>query len=124
MVESVLNGISTALGLTPRQIKLVLRTGWVTLVTFQTLYLFGALAVVGFPAPFAKAAEFASMSAEVTDIKVQLLEQRLFDIRLRQCKAETSESRQYYYTQLVEKMNDYYHMTGRSYMPPSCAEVS
>lgn len=72
---------------------------------------------------YAHAGEVKAISAEVSEIKLQLLEQALFDVRLRQCKADTPETKQYYYTRLQEKMNAYYEITGRNYRPPACAEI-
>ncbi len=111
------------LGLTAHQIKLLIRTGWVLLVTGHMLWVCGLLGFLNLTSPFAAAAETENVKSSVARIQVQLLEQELFDARLRQCKAETPDSRQYYYERLQEKMNAYYDLTKRNYRPPACSEI-
>lgn len=124
-VELAGSALSRALGLTDKQIKFLLRTGWVIALSMFMLWASGALAFAGIGvSPFASASEVARLNQDVTGIKVQLLEQTLFDVRLRQCKAESTESRQYYYERLQEKMNDYFYITGRNWQPPACEEIS
>lgn len=110
-------------GLKANQIKLLIRTGWVLFVTGHMLWVCGLLASVGLTSPFAQAAEAETIKSSVNEIKVQLLEQSLMDARLRHCKAETPDSKQYYYDRLQEKMNAYYALTHRNYPVPACAEI-
>lgn len=121
-VELAASALSRALGLTDRQIKLLLRTGWIIAVTTWMTWCVGGLSFAGLMGPVS-ATEFNAVKADVTGIKLQLLEQNLFDIRLRQCKAETSESRQFYYERLQEKMNAYFEITGRNWHAPDCKEI-
>lgn len=117
--------LSRALGLRDSQIKLLLRVGWVLAVTTTGMWVTGVFAFFGVGiAPFAAAAEVKELRQDVTGIKLQLLEQTLFDLRLRQCKAESPESRQFYYKKLQENMNLYFHITERNWEPPACTEIS
>jgi len=122
-VELAASALSRALGLKDSQIQLLLRTGWIITVTTFMLWIVGGLGFLGVVSPYASADEVGVIKGEVTGIKVQLLEQTLFDVRLRQCKAATPESKQFYFERLQEKMNEYYRITNRNYRPPSCAEL-
>ncbi len=125
IVELAGSLLSRALGLTDKQIKLLLRAGWVLSVTTTGLWITGVFAFMGVGvAPFAAATEVKELRTTVTSIQVKILEESLFDVRLRQCKAETAESRQFYYGRLLEKMNEYYNLTERNWHPPTCAEIS
>jgi hypothetical protein len=124
-VELATEAAKTALGLSPKQVKLLIRVGWVLLVSAIMMWVTGAFAFMGMgTSPYASAGEVKELRTDVTSIKVQLLEQSLFDVRLRQCKAETIESKQYYYERLQEKMNLYFHLTDRNWNPPDCKEIS
>ncbi len=122
-LETLFMLLEKGTGLTPAQIKLLIRTGWVALVSVHMLWVCGLLTTVGLTSPFAAAAEAESLKDNVSEIKVQLLEQSLLEARLRQCKAETPDSKQYYFERLQEKMNAYYNLTKRNYPIPACAEV-
>jgi hypothetical protein len=118
-----LETVAMLVGMNEKQLRFLLNSIWRISLTTVILYIMGAFAGWGFIAPFASAAEVNTLKTDVTIIKIQLLEQELFDVRLRQCKAESSESRQYYYNRLQEKMNVYFHITGRNYLPPECKEI-
>ncbi len=72
---------------------------------------------------FALAGEVEGVKGTVAAIQVQLVEQSLLDARLRQCKADTAETKQYYYERLQEKMNLYFELVGRNWKAPACVEV-
>lgn len=59
----------------------------------------------------------------VTEIKVDLLEQRIFDNRIRQCTAATPEGRQFYGQKVRELMLKYQAATHETYPLPSCDEI-
>lgn len=65
---------------------------------------------------------FAYASA-VKDIKVDLLEGRVFDSRVRWCTATTAESRQFYAQKVSELLFKYRDTTGSTYQLPSCLEL-
>jgi hypothetical protein len=122
-VELAASAFSKAMGLTDKQVQLLLRTGWILLVSICMCWAMGWLAFIGLAGP-ASAEEVESIKGDVRSIQVQLLEQSLFEVRLSQCKAETTETRRYYYTKLQEKMDLYFRLTGRNYNPPDCKEIS
>lgn len=61
-------------------------------------------------------------STDVKSIKVELLEQRIFDARLRQCSATSQESRQFYAAKVQELLSKFRETEGQ-YRLPSCEEV-
>lgn len=122
-IEFLLDLLQKGTGLSPSQIKLLIRTGWVALVSVHMLWVCGLLTTIGLASPFANATEAESLKDNVSEIKIQLLEQSLLEARLRQCKAETPDSKQYYFERLQEKMNAYYNLTRRNYPIPACSEV-
>lgn len=123
MITEGLDLLERGLGLKPGQSRLVIRIGWVAFVTAHILWVCGFLAGLGIASPFAKAEESKAVNDMVLDLRVQILETSLLDARLRQCKADTPETKQYYYERLQEKMNQYFNITGRNYKPPQCAEI-
>lgn len=65
-------------------------------------------------------------ASDVKSIKVELLEQRIFDARLRQCTATSQESRQFYASKVQELLSKFREAEGRTggqYRLPTCDEV-
>jgi hypothetical protein len=81
---------------------------------------FATLVSYGIFAPFGHGG-FAH-STDVKSIKVELLEQRIFDARLRQCSASSLESRQFYLAKVQELLSKFRETEGQ-YRLPSCDEV-
>lgn len=87
----------------------------VFVLSFSTLFGYGILQPLGFSG-FAYA-------DDVRSIKVELLEQRIFDARLLQCNANTPESRAFYAAK-VQELQSKFRQTEGQYPPlPTCAEV-
>lgn len=65
-----------------------------------------------------------ALASDVNEIKVELLEQRIFEARVRQCTAQSVESRQFYAGKVQELLRKY-HETARVQYPqlPTCAEI-
>ena len=61
-------------------------------------------------------------ASDVKSIKVELLEQRIFDARLRQCTATSQESRQFYASKVQELLSKFREAEGQ-YRLPTCDEV-
>lgn len=59
----------------------------------------------------------------VTDIKVELLEQRIFDNNLRWCDAATTEARRFYSQKVSELQVRYRQMTGADFPIPRCEQI-
>lgn len=83
-------------------------------LSWTTLFSYGIFSPLGHPG-------FA-YSADVKSIKVELLEQRIFDARLRQCSAASQESRQFYAAKVQELLSKFRETEGQ-YRLPSCDEV-
>lgn len=62
-------------------------------------------------------------ASTVKDIKVGLLEQRIFDARVNQCEGKTPESRRFFRQKLAELMREYQMETETPYPLPSCREL-
>lgn len=62
-------------------------------------------------------------ASTVNDIKVELLEQRIFDNRVRQCMAATPEGRQFYGQKGSELLARYQMTAHAPYPLPSCSEI-
>lgn len=72
---------------------------------------------------FAYAADMIRVSDDVSSIKVELIEQKLFDTRVRQCSAQSREPRIFYSEKLQELMRRYRELTESDYNPPQCTEL-
>lgn len=61
-------------------------------------------------------------AADVKSIKIELLEQRIFDARLLHCNANTAESRRFYAAKVQELLSKFRETEGQ-YRLPACEEV-
>jgi hypothetical protein len=62
MVPQFFTGLATAMGLTKENVALLLRVGWVVLVSAHIAYVCGLLALVGLTGqPFARASDLAEI---------------------------------------------------------------
>lgn len=71
---------------------------------------------------FAYAGDVDKLRGEVMSIKVELVEQRIFESRVRQCESDSGASR-FYRGQLQELMRKYRELTGSDYELPACDEL-
>lgn len=78
---------------------------------------------------FARASSVEQVTAEVDGVKgrlasiqTDLLEQRLFDARLKQCTAETSDARQFYARQVESLYRELYRLNPATRIP-DCSEI-
>lgn len=61
---------------------------------------------------------------EVTSIRVELLQQRLLDLRIRQCQAiKDGQPAAFWAGQIQEQATKYYELTNRSPQLPGCGEL-
>lgn len=97
------------------------------------LWTVGAFAMAGFPG-FARAdeaqtkeermnAQLKSLAQEVKDIKIDQLEQRIYDIRRLQCTASSTDSTRFYSDQITKMHRAYFELTGITLSLPECREV-
>lgn len=86
----------------------------VFVLSVSTLFSYGIFTWLGFQG-FARADDMKS-------IKVELLEERIFGVRLLHCNATTVESRQFYAAKVQELLRKFRETEGQ-YRLPSCDEV-
>lgn len=72
---------------------------------------------------FADNNKVEAVQKDVSSLKAEFLEQRIFETRLRQCTAESTEARQFYGEKVSELLVRYRNSTGTSYQLPNCDEV-
>jgi hypothetical protein len=95
---------------------------WRICVGFGTIVLFFHVAwACGFLAPLGLSG-FAYAN-DVDEIKTTMLEESLFESRVRQCTAQTSELRQIYGNRVQQLLTKYQQTTGENYQLPGCAEL-
>lgn len=71
---------------------------------------------------FAYADDVKDAQSEVTSIKLELIEQRLFETRIRFCKADEG-SRRIYTEKIRDLMGKYQSITRLQYQLPDCKEL-
>lgn len=109
-------------GLTDEQAKGAVVVGWRALLVLHIAVACGWMAWAGMPG-FAYASDVTSVRNDVSSIKVELLEQRIFDTRLRQCESTSAEPRTFYREKLQELMRKYRELTAADYRLPGCEEL-
>lgn len=72
---------------------------------------------------FAMAAEVQEIERDVTAIRRELLEARIFDTRVKQCTAESVAARRFYAEKQRDLINGYIDLTGREPALPGCREL-
>ena len=95
---------------------LFLHAGWAS----------GLMSQLGIGSGFAVADDLKEIGQQVGDIKLQLLEQDIFNARLHQCaaiKENNREAKQYWTQKLIELLQAYVKAIGVQYQLPSCEEL-
>jgi hypothetical protein len=92
--------LTTGLGLKQRDWKILIRVGWVLVVTFHMGYVLGVFAVAGFASPFAKASDVdkllrASVVSTRLQIQTELRAQKVAYCRETDFELKQSFSRRY-----------------------------
>lgn len=93
----------------------------------------GAFAFFGFPG-FARASDqvvkdrtitsqIASVNQEIKAMKVDQLEQRIYDTQRLLCSSSTTDSRRFYSSQVSRMIRDYYNLTNVTFRLPDCDEL-
>ena len=75
---------------------------------------------------FALAADFEQMNKDVTQIRLQLLTNQIFETRIRQCQAITTDNydaRRFWTEKLIELQRQHILLTGQTYPMPACGEL-
>ena len=94
-----------------------------TLMGFHVAWACGWFHPLGLGAGFAMAEDVKGVNDQVREIKLSLLEQRIFDTRLRHCTASTPEARQFWRQTLTSLMSEYRVLAGAEYRLPTCEEL-
>lgn len=76
----------------------------------------------GFPG-LARADEMRQLGEEIRRARVEVIESQLFELRIKQCLAETPVTRQAYGEQLAKAMRSFYELTGARYELLNCADI-
>lgn len=72
---------------------------------------------------FAVSSDVAHLRSDVTMLRTENLEQQLFDTRVRQCGAASTEPRRFYLEKFQELLRRYKEQTGGDYRAPQCSEL-
>ena len=78
--------------------------------------------VPGFPG-LARADEMRQLGEEIRQSRVEMIEVQLFELRVKQCLADTPVARQAYGEQLAKAMRRFYELTGTRYELLNCSDV-
>lgn len=109
--------------MTPQQLKFTRDLLWRLMVTFHMAYAWGYLAWLGIHG-FASAEEQKATQAQVAAIRIEQLEARMFDLRIKQCDAiRRGESPRVYTVELQGKIITYRELTGNNPQLPACNEL-
>ena len=123
--------LAKVLGITRSQSKTILIAGGIGIVTFHIAWVYGALAVVGLPAPFAKSADLRVLTQAVNKLSGSIAEER--KVQLEQiilstvqgkCNAAGDLKAQAAYAELLqEAIAKYEKLTHQEPRVPDCSEV-
>lgn len=87
------------------------------------LWVTGWLGTFGYPGP-ARATEMTAVKEEARVARIEGLEARMFDLRVKQCEAlKANESPRVFTIQLQQLMERYWSLTQRQPQLPSCEEL-
>lgn len=110
--------------LTKEQRSFILRSTWVGLVSFHMVWVCGWISFAGVEAPFAKAADMASITKQLLEDRVERLDQAIQTVRGQQCRtAVDSPARQNYTDRLNELFRKYTELKGHEPHVPRCDET-
>lgn len=122
-MEGVIDLIMRTTGWTKDQQALILRAGWVGLVSIHILWVCGWLSAFGVEAPFAYSSYTASALAEMRQDRVERIDHNILTVRSSQCHATTPEARSQYGERLAELVATYIRLSGKEPRIPKCDEV-
>lgn len=109
-------------GIKPVQRWRISMFAFALIVIIHILWACGWLSPFNLGAGFAYASDVREASSQVTGIKIELLEQALFDTRVRQCK--TPQESKHFYTEKLQQLLDKYRKAANiEYRLPECNEL-
>jgi len=68
-------------------------------------------------------AQVAMVQQEISDSRVERIEDELLQLRLQHCHAKTDEARQLYWQRISSLATVYAKLTGHTYSVPDCANL-
>lgn len=101
------------------------RWQWMVFLKLWMLLIFAIWSldlVPGFPG-LARADEMRQLGDEIRQSRIEMIEGQLFDLRVKQCLADTQVARQAYGEQLAKALRRFYELTGARYELPACSDV-
>lgn len=111
------------MGLNNDQVKGAIIVSWRITNAVALLWITGWLGTFGFPGP-ARALEVLAIKDEARLARIEVIEQRMFDLRVKQCEAiKASESPRVYTIQLQQLIDRYWQLTQRQPVLPICEEL-
>ncbi len=93
----------------------------IVLIVFVSWSL-GSFGGMGFDG-FARAGEVRQVTADLRNIRIEQIEARLFETRIKQCAATTDDARQFYREKIQGLLKLYADLTGHLYEIPKCDEL-
>lgn len=111
------------LGLSRDQRGVVVRTLLDIFLVLAILAAYGFFSIGGFHG-FAQATDVMELRQAQNKAAVEILEQRIFETRVRQCQAGTEEARRFYSEKLQELLSKFRDLTHGEYgRMPDCREL-
>lgn len=111
------------MGLNNSEVRGAIIVSWRITQAVMILWVTGWLSTFGYPGP-ARATEMTAVKEEARLARIEGLEQRMFDLRVKQCEAlKANESPRVFTIQLQQLMDRYWALTLRQPALPTCEEL-
>lgn len=111
------------MGLNNSEVKGAIIVSWRITNAVMILWVTGWLSSFGYPGP-ARATEMTSVKDEARVTRIEGLEARMFDLRVKQCEAlKANESPRVFTVQLQNLLDRYWALTQRAPSLPTCEEL-
>lgn len=107
--------------LTPEQLRALNTVAWRSIWIVHIAWACGWLATFNLGTGFALAADFEHFKLDVKSVKLDLLEQQLWDVQILNCQAiKTGQPNTPYYQRLSQLQVKYRDLTGQNYPAMVC----
>jgi len=112
--------LSMAFGLKPQQQRLIVRIGWVSLVSVHIAWVCGWLAAIGLHAPFAYAGDVEKLQRTV-NLSAQLnLAQEIRSQTVAKCRSQDQQVKEALARYIETLQQEYAALTNTRYPEPPC----
>lgn len=110
-------------GLSQTQIDGVFTVSWRVIIIFHISWACGWLGAFGVGGGFALATDFDRANREVASLKLEILEEQIWDTRVQQCEAINAQQNSTAYgKRLSNLLAEYHSRTKQTYQLLSCSE--